>query len=651
MEPPVQGCGIMSSTTFLKLVTVLAMAYFGVKLWTLHYDPASGRLCTFHDRHACVTSALSKVLLTVSRMSAGALLPSMACCILSKCYATRYFLHHSWLALVVSFEPAHELHTYFGSLTLLFGVLHGLAHLAREVNEGHWNCFASSMGRSGFIALVLLFPIAVPMLLGRPKKLMTFEFRKALHMLFIPFMVAMCFHGKVLAVLAGILVAWYLVDRTYFTTRIGYQFKVGSYIQVNCPAISAKEWHPFSMFPVPGPRPRGGFYVEAVGDWTQELFRLSLDDPCMPLWITAAQPSVLEKSVYFENVIMVCTGAGITPAICLADMLSKKKNVHLMWLSREAGMVATFEKQLRRVNSTVHLTGKPTEKTKQRLTDLLAHSKAPPPAETGSSCSDPTDLEAGFAAARSRNDDFDDGAYGAGGDMEDLGGCSSNRRNLSSAGGGMSGNRSSGGGGGGGKRLRRTPFGKPISLNFGRPDIEKFLTETIRGSSSSQHEKWAATGGPPGKIVGAAAVGDSWQPQQNASKLRASPPPSTGRHAEKERDYSDTSSRDVRKKVLARLNTNQRISKRDLMSADLSVVPGKASPPRVPRSGRVTAAASDMGSPDGVGGGGGGASGAAWDARTWLVLYCGANAKVEEAVETACDDLCVTWRKEYFSAW
>ncbi|CAB1097720.1 unnamed protein product [Ectocarpus sp. CCAP 1310/34] len=331
-----------------------------------------------------------------------------------------------------------------------------------------------------------------------------------------------------------------------------------------------------------------------------------------------------------------------------------------MWLSREAGMVATFEKQLRRVKSTVHLTGKPTDKTKQRLTDLLAHSSAPPPVGTGSSCSDPTDLEAGFAAARSRNDDFDDGAYGAGGEMEDLGGCSSNRRNRSSAAGGISGNRSSSSSGGGGKRLRRTPFGNPISLNFGRPDIEKFLTEIIHGSStsSSQLEEWAATGGPPGKIVGSAAVGDSWQPQQSSSKPRASPPPSTGRHAESEREYSETSSRvrtDVRKKVLARLNTNQRISKRDLMSADLSVVPGKASPPGVPRSGRVTAAASDMGSPDGVsggvGGGGGGASGAAWDPRTWLVLYCGANAKVEKAVETACDDLGVTWRKEYFSAW
>ncbi|CAN0397949.1 unnamed protein product, partial [Laminaria digitata] len=54
----------------------------------------------------------------------------------------------------------------------------------------------------------------------------------------------------------------------------GYQFKVGAYIQVNCPAISATEWHPFSLFPVPGSRARAGFHVEAVGDWTQELFRL-----------------------------------------------------------------------------------------------------------------------------------------------------------------------------------------------------------------------------------------------------------------------------------------------------------------------------------------------------------------------------------------
>ena len=38
-----------------------------------------------------------------------------------------------------------------------------------------------------------------------------------------------------------------------------------------------------------------------MGDWTQELFRLSLGDLRMPIWISAAQPSVLEKSIYFDN--------------------------------------------------------------------------------------------------------------------------------------------------------------------------------------------------------------------------------------------------------------------------------------------------------------------------------------------------------------
>ncbi|CAN0353038.1 unnamed protein product, partial [Ascophyllum nodosum] len=38
-----------------------------------------------------------------------------------------------------------------------------------------------------------------------------------------------------------------------------------------------------------------------VGDWTEELFRLSLKNPQMPLWITTAQPSVLERTSYYDN--------------------------------------------------------------------------------------------------------------------------------------------------------------------------------------------------------------------------------------------------------------------------------------------------------------------------------------------------------------
>lgn len=38
-----------------------------------------------------------------------------------------------------------------------------------------------------------------------------------------------------------------------------------------------------------------------MGDWTDELFRLCLENPQMPLWITAAQPSVVEQTVYYDN--------------------------------------------------------------------------------------------------------------------------------------------------------------------------------------------------------------------------------------------------------------------------------------------------------------------------------------------------------------
>eukprot|EP00752_Nemacystus_decipiens_P012610 g11167.t2 len=687
LEPAVKGCGFMTTHTFLKLATFSVMLFYVVKLWTMHYDPSTGRLCSFSDKDMCVTSPASKILLTISRMSAGALFPSIMCCILSKCYATRYFLHHSWLALVVSFEPAHELHTYFGSLTLFFGVLHGIAHMARTIIEGHPDAMANKpMDRSGLAALLFIIPIACPMIMVRLKKTLTYEIRKALHLLFIPFTVAMCFHGKALRVTCSILLVWYLVDRLYFTTRMsfcierpimkpvgrgtfvrfdlppGYQFKVGAYIQVNCPAISATEWHPFSIFPVPGSRPRAGFHAEAVGDWTQELFRLSLGDVCMPIWITAAQPSVLEKSIFFDNVMLVCTGAGITPAVSLADMFCKKKNVHLVWLSREAGMIAMFEKQLRRVKSTVHLTGNPSVKTKQRMIDLLAPSRGEVIATTAiasqSRSSSYADLaalgyggggggdgvlnggEAPMYRGELREEDEDDGDDRGGGaaaaddGWEDSGASSRHQR------GGSTGSVGAGGGGGG-KRSRRprVPFGHPISINFGRPDMEKFIAETIQGTAVEG--KWAPASGDVEAGGGGGGGGGSGSA---AGKLRSSPPATEIGDGE---DLSPTKLRTAMgRKVLQRLTTNQRITKRDLMSADLSVIAAAAKKESPPGSQRLDNTSANTPTGGEIGDGGRPVG----DPRTWLVLYCGANAKVEKAVATACDDLGVTWRKEYFSA-
>ena len=51
---------------------------------------------------------------------------------------------------------------------------------------------------------------------------LTYEFRKLMHLLFIPFMVAICFHGRPLRILGAVLLTWYLADRLYFTTKMTF---------------------------------------------------------------------------------------------------------------------------------------------------------------------------------------------------------------------------------------------------------------------------------------------------------------------------------------------------------------------------------------------------------------------------------------------
>eukprot|EP00903_Cladosiphon_okamuranus_P005784 g5731.t1 len=626
MEPAVKGCGVMTTATFLQLVTFSVMIFYGVQLWTMRYDSSSGRLCSFSDKNACVTSPASKVLLTLARTSAGPVFSGILCCILSKCYATRYFLHHSWLALVVSFEPAHELHTYFGTLTLLFGVLHGCAHMALTISEGREQVLLKNpLYLSGMAGLAFVVPTALPMMLPYLKKWLTYEFRKVLHMLFIPFMVAMCFHGGALRAMCAVLLVVYSLDRMYFTTRMA------------------------------------GFLAEAVGGWTQELFRLSLEDLSVPIWITAAQPSVLEKSIFFDNVVLVCTGAGITPAACLVDMFSKKKNVHLIWMSREAGMIAMFEKQLRRVKSTVHLTGTQSAQTKQLMIDLLAPSKGEVVATTAVASQSQPPSSADLATLGGRSDIFTEGERSSyRGELKEehdedrrewtaelatrdgwddsLGGVSAGEPGIglpaaakADRGSSEKGSRfhhqrcsslASASSATSSKKSRgpRAPYGHPISINFGRPDIEKFIAETIRGSAVE--EKWAATLG-------------NVEAQTAGTRRSPAPSPKVGKAKDALQGEVDR----------PRLNSHQRVSKRDLMSADLSVIASaaKESASGLRRFENTTDA--------GVGGEDGGGTSVVGDPRTWLVLFCGGNPKVEKAVATACGDLGVTWRKEFFASW
>lgn len=70
-------------------------------------------------------------------MSAGILFASLTIAIFSKNYATRSYVHHSWLGAVLDFEPTHDVHTCERNERVLYGI-HLSSHNAVGKKGFHW---------------------------------------------------------------------------------------------------------------------------------------------------------------------------------------------------------------------------------------------------------------------------------------------------------------------------------------------------------------------------------------------------------------------------------------------------------------------------------------------------------------------------------
>eukprot|EP00752_Nemacystus_decipiens_P012016 g10651.t2 len=622
-----------------KLVTLASAIYMVAITWGVGYESDTGDICP--SKVICATSLPEKVLLTGSRFLAGALYGSLSVSVVSKCYASRAYLHHSWLGTVLDFEPAHDLHTYFGFLTLLAGVAHGCLHLARVVYASDtFLIYETDAFRSGIVAMLLLLPIVLPMRFSFFHKKLSFQFRKKMHMLFLALLVVLCFHSSTFRYVASILLVWYAVDQFFFITKQtflvshptyeaigrgtmvgidlpeGYSFKAGSYIYVNCPAIDRAEWHPFSLIPVPGATSRAAFYAEAVGDWTKDLFRLGLANPSQPLWITAAQPSLVETTLYYDNVLLICTGAGITPAVAVADRFATKKNIHLMWIARDHGMIALFEKQLRMVTSTVHLTGSPDQEVKEAMSKLLARStnkfctkrgKWVGDAEAGEllthrslhklthssshKLTHTSSHNASMHSIRVSRQNSQHETYMS--ELED-------RTRDDSSGWGEHGDMP-------------PPIAHDVKLNFGRPDIARFILDSFDATPSLTTQ--------PG-LVGTGMLSSTME-----ATARSGTPASNGGTA-----TTPGANRLDSSQVVEHLDASQQRSRNVLIRASSTTVDtiNKASHSKS-KGGTIPISKAKS--------------------FPWIVIYCGANANVEQVIASTCEELNVTWRKEYFGGW
>jgi len=222
------------------------------------------------------------------------------------------------------------------------------------------------------------------MLFARIKRLASFEWRKLIHYLFIALMIIMFWHKERMGIITLTILGVYLIDyglnimfMTYqvvdakfeavgrgialsFNIPPGMMHDPGQFIYLNIPWISMFQWHAFSLIVDNSDKehPRGSLFIMAVGDFTSKLYSFSVASRERPvLWINGPHPSPFMHSVQFNKLIMIATGAGITPALSVAEKFHSQRTVHLLFITRDVDLAKFFFAVLGKVHTTIFFTG------------------------------------------------------------------------------------------------------------------------------------------------------------------------------------------------------------------------------------------------------------------------------------------------------
>jgi hypothetical protein len=95
-----------------------------------------------------------------------------------------------------------------------------------------------------------------------------------------------------------------------------------------------------------------------VGDWTKRLMSLTLAERQNPtIWMNGPHPSPFMESSDFTKLVLIASGAGITPAISVIENYHSRREVHLIFVTSEVNMIKFFLKNLAKVSARIFFTG------------------------------------------------------------------------------------------------------------------------------------------------------------------------------------------------------------------------------------------------------------------------------------------------------
>jgi NAD(P)H-flavin reductase len=278
------------------------------------------------------------------------------------------------------------MHKVCGIYVFVASIAHSIFHTIRIIGlRGQISAyFLNPTGWSGILAVFCGFLIVLPFWVERIRKGISFEARKATHYLFIVWMIALAIHSPRSLIISCVLLVCYCVD--YALNLLSHTYKVdhasfrvvgrgivisfeiprgmpvfaGQYVYCNIPWISRAQWHPFSLMVETSSSGKvmGCLYIVSVGDWTKRLMSITLAERHNPtIWLNGPHPSPFMESSDFSNLVLIASGAGITPAISVIENYHSRREMHMIFVTNEVNMVKFFLNTLAKVSARIFFTG------------------------------------------------------------------------------------------------------------------------------------------------------------------------------------------------------------------------------------------------------------------------------------------------------
>ena len=117
----------------------------------------------------------------------------------------------------------------------------------------------------------------------------------------------------------------------------------GGYGYIMFDWINKHQWHAFSIYEDPQNPNNRRMFLAKNGDWTEKVHQ-SLQDrnTVRPVWISGPFPSPYNNAVQYDNMVLVASGIGITPALSAIEAYKDSRRVNLVWATRDAAMLVFF---------------------------------------------------------------------------------------------------------------------------------------------------------------------------------------------------------------------------------------------------------------------------------------------------------------------